>query len=161
MNIVHLVSPVYNSGFPNYNYAGENGVNVFWSPSSEICLDYINVTLYYIVGKFLFYAVLYSFFLASPTVLTLYPDSGPTTGGTVVAIWGYDPNSGSGYVPTLNYCCLFGLDSPSCVTATYVDSSHITCVAPPTREGTFEVYIKVLQNGYAVDSGLTFRYYRK
>jgi hypothetical protein len=153
MNVVNLVSPVF-SAWPGYNYSGMNEVQVTWDQHADICLGYVNVTLYLLIGNH-HLALIYN--SVNPTVLTLYPNSGPTTGGTIVSIWA---NTGASYDLSLNYSCLFGNQSDY-APATVVDSEHILCASPSMEPGTYEIYVKVLQNGYSLDSGLAFRYYSK
>ena len=65
-------------------------------------------------------------------ILSTWPTSGPTIGGTVVTVRGF------GFSRSLETLCVFGRMA---VVAHYVDSGTITCTSPPSKPGRIPLWV--------------------
>eukprot|EP01119_Soliformovum_irregulare_P003807 TRINITY_DN14869_c0_g1_i1.p1 TRINITY_DN14869_c0_g1~~TRINITY_DN14869_c0_g1_i1.p1 ORF type:complete len:724 (-),score=103.23 TRINITY_DN14869_c0_g1_i1:43-2214(-) len=96
------------NGWPNFNYTGSN--TVLLSPSNAIfCLS--KVTVY----------VRYEYDYASVVITNLFPNLGPSTGGTSVTVYGYNFYAG--------LSCIYGggLTQP----ASNITQARLVCTTPP------------------------------
>ncbi|CAM9413361.1 unnamed protein product, partial [Phaeothamnion confervicola] len=90
-------------------------------------------------------------YLVRWTVTMLRPAIGPAGGGTGVVV------SGTGFINATELACSFGSRT---VPATFLDSSHVRCVAPPQAdEAAMDVPVDVTNNGVDFSSnGVAFGY---
>jgi hypothetical protein len=88
-------------------------------------------------------------YYADPTLAASpYPASGPTTGGTVVAVYG------TGFINTTEITVKFGSAAP--VAATFASTGLVIAVAPAVATGTVNVSVSLNSQQYAGASSYLF-----
>jgi hypothetical protein len=97
----------------------------------------------------------YSEFGVSLSGTTALPPSGPSAGGTLVAV------TGKGFVAGADLVCVFDGDIRVAATLNATDSNTISCETPPHSAGTVGVNVDMVKDGFLFSSSraVLFEYY--
>ncbi|KAH3766170.1 protein kinase [Pelomyxa schiedti] len=125
-------------GWPTYNTSGINTIQVVVLTNS-ICLSYISI--------------LFTYDFTPSTVSSLFPNCGPTSGGTQVLVYG------NNFFESSQINCHFGNQISN---GTYISDTTIECTAPPSPEkGVFNFTVSYKADASVAISQAVYTFYEQ